>query len=546
MEYSVVKTDALILGCGLSGLLAARGIAKSCPDKKITILGDGLGASPYVHGFNVPLHPDDSVACFEADTLKSGREQSNPALVDALCKGSLSVVPPLMKELGIEFNRQKDGSYSLLRPLGASNPRVASVGNHAGVAIMNAIRAEFAGNPNITEIGSTRALRLLKADGRVSGALTYSEKTETFTCYTADVVVLASGGFCNIYPFSTNMSDIGGDGIAMAFGAGASLCDMEFVQFEPSAAVAPAALRGKSVITTMFFEGAVLRNALGERFMLNYSDKGECVDKDVQAKCIFKEIKEGRGTEHGGVYFDATGVGREKLNELYASYVKRYADVGIDIATTPFEIAPAPHTSLGGVVIDAHCDTGIPGLYACGEVTGGLHGANRIGGNAGLETLVFGSIAGKSAAEYLHHTAPADLDEETIEDFVCDTLSLCGKKPVETELLTKLRAQMGEILSDKLNVLRCGAELEVAVDEFGAMLETLEETSLEGASAKLKFETIRLVNDLQTAYLLAVSAYTRAGSMGCHVRTDSVDEKEKYRIVIRNTPDGAAVTKMQL
>ena len=489
---------------------------------------------------------DDSVACFEADTLKSGREQSNPALVDALCKGSLSVVPPLMKELGIEFNRQKDGSYSLLRPLGASNPRVASVGNHAGVAIMNAIRAEFAGNPNITEIGSTRALRLLKADGRVSGALTYSEKTETFTCYTADVVVLASGGFCNIYPFSTNMSDIGGDGIAMAFGAGASLCDMEFVQFEPSAAVAPAALRGKSVITTMFFEGAVLRNALGERFMLNYSDKGECVDKDVQAKCIFKEIKEGRGTEHGGVYFDATGVGREKLNELYASYVKRYADVGIDIATTPFEIAPAPHTSLGGVVIDAHCDTGIPGLYACGEVTGGLHGANRIGGNAGLETLVFGSIAGKSAAEYLHHAAPADLDEETIEDFVCDTLSLCGKKPVETELLTKLRAQMGEILSDKLNVLRCGAELEVAVDEFGAMLETLEETSLEGASAKLKFETIRLVNDLQTAYLLAVSAYTRAGSMGCHVRTDSVDEKEKYRIVIRNTPDGAAVTKMQL
>ena len=128
MEYSVVKTDALILGCGLSGLLAARGIAKRCPDKKITILGDGLGASPYVHGFNVPLHPDDSVACFEADTLKSGREQSDPALVDALCRGSLAVVPPLMKELGIEFNRQKDGSYSLLRAqAGRASPASATM-----------------------------------------------------------------------------------------------------------------------------------------------------------------------------------------------------------------------------------------------------------------------------------------------------------------------------------------------------------------------------------------------------------------------------------
>lgn len=546
MEYSVVKTDALILGCGLSGLLAARGIAAACPDRQIVILGNGLGASPYVHGFNVPLHPEDSVSLFAADTLKSGREQSDPTLVKALCDGSLARVPALMKELGIEFNRQADGSYSLLRPLGASCPRVASVGNHAGVAIMNAIRDEFAKNGKITEIGDTRALRLLKVDGRVCGALCYEVKNERFVCYTADVVVLASGGFCNIYPFSTNMADIGGDGIAMAFGAGASLCDMEFVQFEPSAAVAPAALRGRSVITTMFFEGAVLRNAAGERFMLQYGDKAECVDKDVQAKCIFKEIKEGRGTANGGVYFDATGVGRAKLDEQYASYVKRYADVGIDIAQTPFEIAPAPHTSLGGVVIDAHCDTGIPGLYACGEITGGLHGANRVGGNAGLETLVFGSIAGESAGAFLQRAASVIPDAETLDDFVCDTLSLCGKKPVDASLLTELRARMGEILSDKLNVLRTGTELATAVDGFGVMLETLEATSLEGVSAKLKFETIRLVNDLQTAYLLAVSAYMRAGTMGCHVRTDSIDEKEKYRIVIRNTPDGAAVTKVLL
>lgn len=545
MDYSVVKTGALIIGSGLSGQMAARNIAVACPECKITIIGNGLGASPYVHGFNMPLHPEDSVDCFKEDTLHSGREQSIPALVDALCDGAPALIPTL-KELGISFNRKENGEYSLLRPLGASHPRVASVGNHTGVAIMNAIHSEFAKNPNIIEVDDTRALRLLKVDGRVSGALTYNLKTETFTCFVADVVVLASGGFCNIYPFSTNMADIGGDGIAMAFGAGASLCDLEFVQFEPSAAVAPAALRGKSVITTMFFEGAVLRNAKGERFMLQYSDKGECVDKDVQAKCIFKEIKEGRGTEHDGVYFDATGVGREKLNELYDSYVKRYADVGIDIATTPFEIAPAPHTSLGGVVVDEKCDTGVAGLFACGEIIGGLHGANRIGGNAGLETMVFGTIAGRSAADYLKRARAVDVDDETIEDFVCDTLSLCGKKTIDQNLPQTLRLRMEAVLSDKLNVLRCGAELASAVDEFGAMLETIEDTSLDGASAKLKFETIRLINDLQTAYLLAVSAYTREGSMGCHVRTDSIEEKEKYRIVVRNTPDGAAVIKTQI
>ena len=542
VNYSVIHTDALVIGTGLSGLLAARTLTKKFPTAKILMIGNGLGASPYVHGFNMVLHEEDSMDSFKEDTVVGGRNQSKDELVDALCDGSRKLLP-VLEELGIEFNR-KNGEYSLLRPLGASHPRVASVGNHTGVAIMNAVRHEFETNANISALEDTRALRLLCMDGRVCGALTYQIPEKKFTVVVANAVVLACGGFCNIYPFSTNMSDIGGDGIAMAFGAGADLCDLEFVQFEPSAAVAPKAIRGKSVITTMYYEGAVLRNTLGERFMLQYSKDAECVNKDVQAKYIFKEIKEGRGTENGGVYFDATGVGRDRLNEQYDSYVKRYSDVGIDIATTPFEIAPAPHTSLGGIAVDENCFSGIEGLYACGEIIGGLHGANRLGGNAGLETMVFGRIAGNSVAEYLADAKACEVTVDDIEDFVCDTLSLSGETAVTAELLDSLRGQMQDVLADKLNVLRCGSELEEAVNAIGGMLETLDNSSLEGADDELKFATLRLVNDLQTAYLLAISAYTRTESCGCHVRTDCDEETEdKYRVVIRNAPEGALVLK---
>lgn len=542
MNYSVLNTDALIIGTGLSGLMAARSLTKKLPDAKILMIGNGLGASPYVHGFNMMLHKEDSMESFYEDTFVGGREQSKPELAKALCDGSVEL-RPILEELGIEFNR-KDGEYSLLRPLGASHPRVASVGNHTGVAIMNAIRDEFAKNENISALKDTRALRLLRIDGRVCGALTYQINEKKYTLVIANAVVLACGGFCNIYPFSTNMSDIGGDGIAMSFGVGAELCDLEFVQFEPSAAVAPKALRGKSVITTMYYEGAVLRNTLGERFMLQYGEAGECVNKDVQSRYIFKEIKEGRGTENGGVFFDCTGVGRERLNEQYDSYVKRYSDVGIDIATTPFEIAPAPHTSLGGISVDENCFSGIEGLYACGEVIGGLHGANRLGGNAGLETMVFGRIAGESVADYLANASKCDVTEDDAEDFVEDTFTLSGEDAVTSEQLDTIREKMQKVLSEKLNVLRTGDELAEAVEEIGDLLEEIDNSSMDDVSEELAFKTLRLVNDLQATYLLAISAYTRGESCGCHVRTDHEEEgTEKYRVVAQNTPDGLVVFK---
>ena len=549
MTYQMLKTDALIIGSGLAGLLCAKQISDRSPDSSILMLGDGWGASPYVHGFNMPLHADDSIELFLQDTLKSGRHQSIEELASALCNGTEDVKAEL-NELGICFDRAPDGSYKLLRPLGASVARVASVGNHTGIAIMKKVRAILEGNKNFSH-SRARALRLFVEHGKVYGALAYIKEKKEFVLIESKLTVICTGGFCNIYPFSTNKSDIGGDGIAMSYYSGASLTDLEFVQFEPSAAVAPKKLRGQSVITTMYYEGAVCKNTLGERFMLKHSDRGECVDKDVQAKLIYREIQEGRATQNGGVFFDATGVGREKLNEMYSSYVKRYQNVGIDIAQTPFEIAPAPHTSLGGVVVDKDCKTEIVGLYACGEIIGGLHGANRAGGNAGLETLVFGTIAGKSAAQYLNEHSKDNFVPSKLhrDNFANSVLGRMSDEKLSISKLEQMRGELESILDRKLSVLRCGNDLKEAKAELQAMLEKLASFDTYNADRDAVYALIRLENDVTTAYLLSLSCLERDMSIGCHVRSDcpeATEADEKYRVSIRYGKSGASVKKVPL
>ena len=360
-----VQTDVLVIGGGLAGMCAAREAAKSC---RVTLLADGGGASPYIHGINIPLATEDSVDCFIADTMKSGRQQSQKALVEKLCGESLALVDEL------PFDRTKDG-YALLKPLGSTHPRVAGIQGRTGVYILKEIEK----NRKFDILRHTRAMELIKKDNSVVGARCFDTRKKLWFSITAKAVVLACGGFGGIFPFSTNSVDIGGDGIAMAYDAGAELCDMEFIQFEPTVAVAPKEIQGKSIITTMLYEGAVICNKDGKRFM------DERVDKDVLSRGIWQEIKNGGGTENGGVYFDMTGVGKEMLCSKYPDYYKRYSNVGIDIAKTPVEIAPGAHTTMGGVCINTKCETTVNGLFACGEVAGGLHGANRLGGNAGLE-----------------------------------------------------------------------------------------------------------------------------------------------------------------
>lgn len=517
-------TDCLILGGGLAGWMAARECVLA--GLRPLIVQDGQGASPWVHGFNAPVHPEDSPACFLEDTLQSGQGLSTPELASALCEDALDVFE-LLRSLNLSFNREGDG-YQMLRPLGASHPRVVSIGNETGVAVLKTLRKELEGR--VDEWSETRALRLTTNGKQVTGALCYHRKDQSFTQVAAKTVVLACGGYCGIFPVSTNKRDSGGDGVAMAYEAGARMCDMEFIQFEPSAALWPAALIGTSMITTLLFEGAVLRNREGERFMLRYDPEGEKVGKDVTARRIAEEVAAGHGTKHGGVYFDATAVGRERLESGYAMYVERYRAVGIDLASEWIELGPAPHTSLGGVQMDENGRTSLEGLYACGEVTGGLHGANRIGGNAGLETLVFGRRAGRSAAAYAQRLESAENAEEK------NILPVFGGEGCG-EFLSEARQKMQQALQSGAGAVRNGENLARSEETLRCLLQQIDR--LHGKNGSEEFERLRLRNDLTAALMTVISARARLDTLGCHTRSDWPEPPEEaYRVIIQKNGAG--------
>lgn len=528
----------LIVGKGLTGLMAAWQLLEKANNTQleIEIVSDGSGASPYVHGFNVPLHPEDTVDIFKCDTMEGGYGLSDPNLVDCLCQDSLEM-PELLESLHV-YLEKKDGEYKLLKPLGSTWPRVTGSGNHTGAEIMNRLNNLLKAREEVTFTSSARVLRLDVKEGKVQGAILWDKKKEQFEYRVVDAVLIASGGFCGIYPFSTNTCDSGGDGIAMAYEAGAMLTDMEFIQFEPSVALYPEGVRNKSVITTMFYEGAVLRNGNNERFMKSKSSEGpgECVGKDALAKAIYKEMQEGIPTEHGGVYFDATGVGVEKLMESYASYVDRYKKVGVDISKEPFEIAPGAHTSLGGVVAGTNGETNIKGLFAAGEVIGGLHGANRVGGNAGLETLVFGKRAADGMYTYLTEMDDKDRSKETYRgaERIRSLIGAGSQVSMEIREILNIRAKMEQLLQKNLFVIRNGADLEDTV----SLLEEMENYVRTHHCYEHPFEKIRLENDLICASLLANAALARTESVGCHVRKDSDEGDWKYHVMLKKDEKG--------
>lgn len=504
-----MKTDILILGGGLSALVAADTILRQS-DCCVTLLQEGAGASPYIHGFCMPVGQGDSVALFEEDTLRSGYWQNDPLLVRRLCEGALPLLD-YFRELGLDLDR-KGEAYSLVQSLGSSVPRIACIQNSTGPAMLRSVRERLKRSGRFRELTQHRAMELVKQDGRVVGVRCCDAMRREWYTISAGAIILASGGFGRLFPESTNSPDMGGDGCAMALLAGAELVDMEFIQFEPSVAVWPPQVAGKGIVTTMFYDGAVLRGTDGRRFMLEHGNTGEQVGKDVQARCIYRESREHGATPHGGVWFDATRVPEEKWQGIYRPYLERYLSCGIDLRKEPVEVAPAAHTTCGGVRIDENCRTGLPGLIACGEVTGGVHGANRLGGNAGLETMVFGRIAGLAAIADC--TEPAVLPENRVADSGTDAN------------VSALRQRMGRALRNGLNVVRNAQSLEQGSRELEALLE---EASAHRDCARMH----RLYNDLLTAYAAFRSATLRRESVGCHCRSDSRPEGETYRVAVR-------------
>ena len=517
-------TDVLIIGAGLTGTVAADEIIRHS-DLHVVQLGSGSGASPYIHGFCMPVGPQDSQKLLYEDTMASGYGQSDSSLVQSLCENA-AALEEYFESLGLQLDRDENGPR-LLHALGSSVPRIASIHNDTGAVMLRRVRDRLHQSSRYTTLSGQRALELICEKGRVMGAICFDEEKQHFYRIYAKTVILATGGFGRMFPESTNSADIGGDGAAMAYMAGASLTDMEFVQFEPSAAVWPPEVAGKGIVTTMFYDGAVLRDKDGERFMLAHSENAERVPKDVQSKCIFNQIRTKGGTPHGGVWFDATGVPEEKWQGAYKPYLSRYLACGIDLRKEPAEIAPAAHTTCGGVWIDSQCRSGVPGLLVCGEAAGGLHGANRLGGNAGLETMVFGRIAGHSAIACTNSACLSPTESTPVAN-------------VEPDVdISAFRSKLQQIMRKSLNVIRCEEDLQEGLTLVQNLLEQL------GAHRNC-YQKYRLYNDLLTAQITMLSALTRQGSIGCHCRSDAITEDSAYRVVINKDGDNMNARRLSL
>lgn len=529
MDYNCIRTDALVIGGGVTGYMAAYGIQK---DKKVTLLATGRGASPHITGFNYVFADGDSIECFIKDSFESGRYQNDPALVKTLCEGSAKTVP-FLYELGMDLDMDGD-SFRAKRPVGSSFPRVIGKNNVTGGIIINLLREKLDAQDNFTAMDGTRALRLLVKNKRVMGAFCYNTVKKEFVCIEADAVILAAGGFCKVFGFNTNTEDMGADGIAMAYGAGLPLIDMEFVQFEPSGTLWPEEVAGHGMVTTVLFEGGKLLNKDGERFMFKYSEKGEQVNKDELGRGIYKEVLAGNAGPHGGMLFDCTNVPSERMHTAYELYYKRYMGCGVDITKEPIEVFPAAHTALGGVKIKPDCSTEIEGLFACGEIVGGLHGANRLGGSAGTETQVFGQIAGETAGKYLAGCGKVSAEDSDWNTLVKDFSKEASAGPMSDAEMDAARKEMGSILSDKFNVIREGKSMEEGSRRIEQILKAVK-VSAEPSDKELCYKRIRLLNDLESAWLFTLCAMERKDSVGAHWRTDYESASPKpYRIEIRN------------
>jgi succinate dehydrogenase / fumarate reductase, flavoprotein subunit len=549
--------DVLVIGAGGAGLRAAIEaraaganvglVCKSLLGKAHTVMAEGGVAAALTH-----VAPSDSWSVHFRDTMVGGKYLNNPRMAELHALES----PDRVRELeawGAVFDRTADGRI-LQRPFGGhSHARLAHVGDRTGLEMIRTLqdRAVAAGIDVYMECTITR---LITGDGGVTGAVGYWRTTGRPIVFPARAVVLATGGIGKAYEVTSNSWEYSGDGQALAFEAGAELIDMEFVQFHPTGMVWPPGVRGLLVTEAVRGEGGILRNASGERFMWDYlpeerrdeyaADGDEAArwvtaqsqakqtdarrppelsTRDNVSRAIYTEVKEGRGTPHGGVYLDISYLPadhvRRKLPSMYEQF-KELADV--DITKGPMEVGPTTHYVMGGIRVDAETgETTVPGLYAAGEVAGGMHGANRLGGNSLSDLLVFGARTGAAAAARSSGSAvPPHLDPvqvmTAIRELDAPLERVGGEDPYA------IQRDLQSVMQQFVGIFRVADDLDRAILELDGLRERWTTTCVSGGRAfnpgwNLVFE---LGNLLTVSEAVARSARQRTESRGAHSRLD--------------------------
>lgn len=432
-----IDCDILIVGGGIAGLRAALTARENAPRKKVVVADLGGGASSEVMGFCAPMGAEDSPECFIEDTLRAGAGENNPAIVERLCRDARGVVAHL-ESLGISFDKNPDGSYAMLRSLGSTHPRVVHYKTITGKTAIEKYLEILHADP-LVEFHKTRVVKLFERGGRITGALGFNRGAAVV--YNAPCVVLAAGGGAGLYAFSTWTKMLQGSAYAMALDLGVELIGINRVQFEPCVAVYPEQFKGFPIITTMLFEGAQLVDAKGRQLI---SPDMPNPTKRVLAETIARAVADGGDCGHGGVWFDFSGVEESLFETKYPEYYKKLRGITANYSDLRVEVKPAAHTTMGGVKVDANCATSVAGLFAAGEAMGGVHGRDRIGGNAGLEVFVFGRAAGLSAAAY--SAEPIDISG--------DCRAVLAGIPAGKRSCADILAELGGILDKYAGVYR--------------------------------------------------------------------------------------------
>src|ERR671924_1519495 len=578
-KQSNYSCDVLIIGSGSAGLRAA--IEAHDAGANVLIISRSKRGDPHTTlargGINAALgtmDPEDNWMIHASDTLREGEFIADYEKVEVLCKNAADAVMELVN-CGARFHREKDGRLTQ-RFFGAHTyRRTVFYGDWTGQEIIRVLmeqvnqrKIKVIDNVYITKLlksedddggdGDVNGERLLSStaatqEEEVKGALGVDIENKEFVTFECKSLILAAGGYTRVYPVSSSrIFENYGEGVALAYEAGADLVDMEMVQFHPTGMVWPEKAVGVLATEAIRGEGGILLNSKGERFMKNYDpERMELGPRDVVARAIYNEIISGRGTEHGGVWLDVTHLRKEVIQERLTTMYEQFQKLdGIDISKEKMEVGPTAHYSMGGIVVDIKCRTKIKGLFAVGEVISQIHGANRLGGNSLLDTIVFGKIAGEEAARLAKQgvgdtkktEAPSPLQsnidnqKKGLDDDDYGGIFVI-KEPIN------FRNDIQELMKQNAGIIREETKLQNGLkrilelkNEFYSKDNIIEVSKIDDNNSENIVITWQVKSSLVACEAIIRSALMRQESRGAHYRSDFPkldDERFKVNIYCR-------------
>jgi succinate dehydrogenase flavoprotein subunit len=577
-DYQTIEHDVLVIGAGGAGLraaieAAAQGVSvglvcKSLLGKAHTVMAEGGMAAAMGN-----VDDRDNWRVHFSDTMRGGQYINNWRMAELHAKEA----PDRVKELeawGALFDRTPDGRILQRNFGGHRYPRLAHVGDRTGLELIRTLQ-DHGVHQGLDVHMEVTVLTLLKDGDRICGAFAYDRERGRFRLFKAKAVVLATGGIGRAFKITSNSWEYTGDGHSLAYHAGAALQDMEFIQFHPTGMIWPPSVRGILVTEGVRGEGGVLKNRDGKRFMFenvpeNYKaqtadspeegwkytqgDKNsrrppELLTRDHVARMIVREVREGRGSPHGGVFLDIAWI-KEKLpnaeehikRKLPSMYHQFMQLAGIDITKEPMEIGPTTHYVMGGIRVDGDTQMStVPGLFACGECAAGLHGANRLGGNSLSDLIVFGKRAGEHAAQFAKSNGSVSVNTAEVDAAARDALAPFSRESGEGPY--QVQEALQEVMQDNVNIVREQERMEHALREIGALKRRAAATVVKGNREYNPgwHTALDLKNLLTVSEATARCAIERKESRGGHFRDDYPDKDPAYsafNFVVQKTTNG--------